>query len=66
MDQCGILGKVHTSTTLGSPEGALSSLMYHEGILNVYPFDFKDALCPPESMTKSHTYSFIGKTGYNP
>lgn len=65
-DGCGILGNVHTSTTLGFPEGAISIVRFLNQTQSYYPFDFADALCPPSALNIFETYSILGQTGYNP
>lgn len=66
-DGCGLMGKVYTSTTLAFSKGAISMVVFSpNGTQEFYSFDFADALCPPASLSTSHSISILGQTGYNP
>ena len=63
IDSCGILGSIHTSTTLAFAPGDVSTAALSSGI-NVYnSFNFADVSCPPADATVP-LYSIIGQTGY--
>ncbi|MCJ1382305.1 hypothetical protein MMC17_005418 [Xylographa soralifera] len=69
-DECGTIGDVYTSVTLGYAPGQLSTLVF--GPLAPYTasfsFDFADAQCLPASLSdQTSGYTVIGSNGeYNP
>ena len=64
-DNCGTLGSVHTSITLGYPPEEISTVVWSENYSQYYRFNFSDAHCLPTSLQDS-AISIIGQTGYNP
>ncbi|MCJ1396931.1 hypothetical protein MMC11_000123 [Xylographa trunciseda] len=65
VDACGILGSVHTSTTIGFAPNDVSSVALVGGTTAFNVFNPADAQCPPLDATVP-LYSIIGQTGYNP
>lgn len=73
-DLCGSVGSVHTSVILSLPPDQLSSCVYlnlnselGEFRPTCQPFNFKDALCDPQSLASLDFWTMIGSKGiYNP
>ncbi|MCJ1392685.1 mucin 5B, oligomeric mucus gel-forming [Xylographa bjoerkii] len=65
VDACGLIGSIHTSTTIGFAPDDVSSVALVGGTTAFGVFDPADAQCPPLDATVP-LYSIIGQTGYNP
>ena len=62
-DNCGTLGSIHTSVTLGYAPEDISTGVWEDGYFSYFRFNFSDAQCPPASQ---NALSIVGQTGYNP